>query len=87
MEQGLLSMAVEQYDIEWLQEQIYQLKDTIRELQDQVENLEQEKLLTVPAVPKLSNSTQCPTCGMVWKDVMGYVCPNTGCPMQMTVTC
>ncbi len=26
-------MAVEEYDIEWLQEQIYQLQDSIRELQ------------------------------------------------------
>ena len=26
-------MAVEEYDIEWLQEQIYELKDAIRELQ------------------------------------------------------
>jgi TolA-binding protein len=26
-------MAVEEYDIQWLQEQIYQLQDSIRELQ------------------------------------------------------
>jgi len=26
-------MAVEEYDIEWLQEQIYELQDAIRELQ------------------------------------------------------
>lgn len=28
-----VTMAVEQYDIDWLQEQIYQLQDQIRELQ------------------------------------------------------
>jgi len=27
------TMAVEEYDIEWLQEQIYELQDAIRELQ------------------------------------------------------
>ena len=27
------TMAVEEYDIQWLQEQIYQLQDSIRELQ------------------------------------------------------
>lgn len=35
-------MAVEQYDIEWLQEQIYDLKNTVLDLETIVERLQME---------------------------------------------
>lgn len=31
--------------------------------------------------------TRCVKCGMVWKGVMGYVCPDTYCPVQLKTTC
>ena len=87
-------MTVEQYEIEWLQEQIYNLEDTIRELEGRIAKLEQEKLPLVPIptpwpdpVPDLYGGTQCPKCGLVWSGVMGYVCPDSQCPIQLKVTC
>lgn len=35
-------MAVEQYDIDWLQEQIYDLKDSVLDLETLVEQLQME---------------------------------------------
>lgn len=36
-----------------------------------------------PALP----TTQCPSCGLDWGGVMGYVCGRTDCPVQPQVTC
>lgn len=38
-------MAVEEHDVEWLQEQIYQLQDTLREQESRIGNLEMENTL------------------------------------------
>lgn len=42
----------------------------------------------VPTVPvnAFTQEIKCPTCGMVWKGAMGYVCPNMKCPIQPRVT-
>jgi len=48
------------------------------------------KIRSVPPVyptPALDlNSKRCSKCGMVWKGVMGYVCPSQDCPVQIKVT-
>lgn len=38
-------MAVEDYELDWLQEQIYDLKDTVRDLEANVEQLQMENTL------------------------------------------
>jgi uncharacterized protein YlxW (UPF0749 family) len=37
------TMAVEEYDIEWLQEQIYDLVSEVRDLQNKLDQLQMEK--------------------------------------------
>jgi hypothetical protein len=38
-----------------------------------------------PTTPSLRGTT-CAKCGMRWEGVMGYVCIQLGCPVQMQVT-
>jgi len=38
-------MAVEDYELEWLQEQIYELQNTVRDLESTVEQLQMENTL------------------------------------------
>lgn len=33
------------------------------------------------------HSTICPKCGMEWKGVMSYSCPNMYCPIQPHAIC
>jgi hypothetical protein len=40
-----------------------------------------------PTIPTLSNKVYCPKCGMEWSGVMGYVCNDQRCPIQMKVSC
>lgn len=40
-----------------------------------------------PTVPNWPNKVYCPKCGMEWSGVMGYVCMDQSCPIQMKVTC
>ena len=57
----------------------------------------QEDKLTFPMQPvtlpyitlpkKEVSSTKCSTCGLEWKGTMGYVCPNSACPVQPKITC
>jgi hypothetical protein len=37
--------------------------------------------------PQMQPSVRCVKCGMVWKGVMGYVCGDTYCPVQLKTTC
>jgi hypothetical protein len=36
---------------------------------------------TIPNIPVDDEGVKCPTCGMVWKGLMCYSCPNNNCPM------
>ena len=36
--------------------------------------------------PTHTHKTTCSKCGMVWEGVMGYVCRNVDCPVQLKVT-
>ena len=36
--------------------------------------------------PTHTHKTTCSKCGMVWKGVMGYVCGDVNCPVQLKVT-
>jgi hypothetical protein len=40
---------------------------------------------TSPFPPTTFSETKCSKCGMVWKGVMGYVCSQTDCPVQVKV--
>ena len=42
---------------------------------------------TPPTIPNWPNKVYCPKCGMEWSGVMGYVCMDQSCPIQMKVTC
>jgi hypothetical protein len=85
--------CVKHYELEWLQEQIYELQDAIRELQME-NNLLRNDLNTIKnegcwryiEQPTHSHKTTCSKCGMVWEGVMGYVCGNVDCPVQLKVT-
>lgn len=35
----------------------------------------------------LSQSVQCPQCGMEFKGAVGYVCYKDGCPIFLRATC
>lgn len=39
-----------------------------------------------PYNPNTTLQSTCPTCGMNWEPVMGYVCFNDNCPMQSKIT-
>ena len=83
-------MAVEEYEIEWLQEQVHALSHQVEKLTERLEKLEQPlPVYPAPLVPELDlyGGTQCPKCGLVWSGVMGYVCPDVKCPIQLKVTC
>jgi hypothetical protein len=74
-----------EYEIEWLQEQIYELQVQMRELE-----MKLDRVTNAPLVDPIelldSNTKKCTKCGMVWKGVMGYVCTHLNCPVQMKVT-
>ena len=74
-----------EYEIEWLQEQIYELQVQMRELE-----MKLDRVTNAPLVDPIelldSNTKKCTKCGMVWKGVMGYVCAQSDCPVQMKVT-
>ena len=84
---------VEHHELKWIQEQIWNLESKIAQL-------EQEKTLLKNELNLLKNEgcwryfenpyhqhkTTCSTCGMVWEGVMGYVCGNLNCPVQLKVT-
>ena len=88
-------MAVEEYDIEWLQEQIYELKNSIRNLEATVEQLQIENTLLkndlntikmegcwrVIENPKHQHKQQCSKCGMTFEGITNYYCPQTDCPI------
>lgn len=40
---------------------------------------------TTPVTPSFG-TTICSRCGMKWEGAMGYVCPDTYCPVQLKVT-
>jgi hypothetical protein len=74
-----------EYEIEWLQEQIYELQVQMRELE-----MKLNRVTNAPLVDPIelldSNTKKCTKCGMVWKGTMGYVCTHLNCPVQMKVT-
>ena len=80
-------------DIEWLQEQIWQLQSDVRDLQNTVEELTSKspplvydiKPFEIDIDPLIGVS-RCSKCGMEWKGVMGYACPHTDCNMQLKIT-
>jgi prefoldin subunit 5 len=71
-----------EYEIEWLQEQIYELQVQMRELE-----MKLDRVTNAPLVDPIelldSNTKKCTKCGMVWKGAMGYVCTDLKCPVQM----
>lgn len=86
-------MAVEDYELEWIQEQIWALEEKVRELQmentlmrNDLNTLMNEGCWRYVEQPTHNHKTTCPTCGMVWEGVMGYVCGNLNCPIQLKVT-
>ena len=68
------------YEIEWLQEQIYELQVQMRELE-----MKLDRVTNAPLVDPIelldSNTKKCTKCGMVWKGVMGYYCTDLKCPV------
>lgn len=42
---------------------------------------------TPPTIPTWPDKVYCPKCGMEWSGVMGFVCADQKCPIQMKVTC
>lgn len=66
-----------------------ELRKTYKELLDRVEKLE-DKLGDWPKrkiPPPHVNPSNCPVCGLYFKDAMGYVCYNTNCPTFTRTTC
>lgn len=67
------------------------IEDRLAELERRVEELE----LTTRRIPPLKwddvapigSRKSCPTCGIMWEGVMGYVCPNLECPVQPKPRC
>lgn len=89
-------MAAEEYEVQRLQVQIYELIDTIRELEARIEKLESERHPPPPPLPPMPTpylppntygSSHCPRCGIDWSGPMGYVCYDDKCPMRFNVTC
>lgn len=83
------------YEVEWLQEQIYDLQNTINRLQSTVDELTKQlaRVTTTPPITiyttnpdPLFGVTRCSKCGMEWRGVMGHCCPRGDCPVQMKVT-
>jgi hypothetical protein len=77
--------AVEHYDIEWLQEQIYHLQTQVRELEMKLDRITYVPPV-FPTTPLRSTSSTCTKCGMRWEGTMVYFCPQSDCPIQKKVT-
>lgn len=82
------------HEVEWLQEQIYDLQNTINRLQSTLDELTEklERVTTTPPITiyptdpdPLIGVSKCFKCGMEWKGIMSYSCPNGDCPVQMKV--
>jgi len=65
------------------------VQDMFDEVMKKLDDIEM-KINRIPPVyptPQLDlNSTRCSKCGMIWKGVMGYVCPQVDCPVQFKTT-
>ena len=70
------------HKIELLQEQIDRLQEQVKELDMKIRSIP-----PVYPIPTMDlNSKKCSKCGMIWKGVMGYVCPSQDCPVQVKVS-
>jgi hypothetical protein len=67
-----------EYEIEWLQEQIYELQVQMRELEAKLDHI-----MIQPSIQPYNGVTTCTKCGMRWEGTMGYVCTDLKCPVQM----
>jgi hypothetical protein len=70
-----------EYEVQQLQEQIWELQSQVRDLEAKL-----ERIMTQPPIEPYSGGTTCAKCGMRWEGAMGYVCIQPGCPVQMQVT-
>jgi hypothetical protein len=80
-----LDNKVDRWDHDDLQQQVWELSRQVEKLTERLEKLEQP--LPVYLAPHLLDSVKCVKCGMTWTGVMGYVCQDNDCPIQMKVTC
>ena len=86
-------MAVEEYNIEWIREQIDNLQEEVTRLQientllrNDLNTIKNEGCWRFIENPVHSHKTTCSKCGMVWENTMGYVCSDVNCPVQLKVT-
>lgn len=64
------------------------LKEMLEEVLQRLDNIEMKinGVQPVYPIPTMDlNSKKCSKCGMIWKGVMGYVCPSQDCPVQVKV--
>lgn len=92
--------CVKNYELEEVKDHIYDILDSIRKLENKVEQLQMENTLLRNDLtiiknegcyrfvenPVHSHKTTCSKCGMVWENTMGYVCSDVNCPVQLKVT-
>lgn len=88
-----LDNKVDSWDFEYLQEQVWALENKLRKSDEKIEKLQKElNDLSIKKYTKYinqfewDNKVKCVKCGMIWEGVMGYVCGNTDCPVQLKVT-
>ena len=85
--------CVQPHELEWIQEQIWALEEKVRELQmentllrNDLNTIKNEGCWRYVEQPTHTHKTTCSKCGMVWEGVMGYVCSDLNCPVQLKVT-
>ncbi len=68
-------------------------KSRIDDLEERIARLERtlfplDHPAPYPAWPSIGiGKTKCAVCGLDWSGPMGYVCPNSACPIQPRSTC
>ena len=81
------------YELECIQQQINDLLEEVKQLQmentllrNDLNIIKTEGCYRFVENPVHSHKTTCSKCGMVWENVMGYVCSDVNCPVQLKVT-
>ena len=82
-----------EYILEYIQEQIYDLLEEVKQLQmentllrNDLNTIKTEGCYKFVENPVHSHKTTCSKCGMVWENAIGYVCSDVNCPVQLKVT-
>jgi hypothetical protein len=58
----------------------------LEKIEDDLERIKEQTFHPAMPVFPTKLGTKCSVCGIEWSGVMGYVCTNKTCPMQVKVT-